>query len=75
MIDGDLKDDIIEEIYLNNNPDWIGTRKPNLDHIDYCAHIDIEIEPKDAKTLDEVKSFTVSQDIMGCHVYEYKRQS
>lgn len=75
MIDDELKDDIIEEIYLNDNPDWIGLRLPNLDEINKCACAEIEVKPEGAKTIDEIESFTVMQHIMGAQFYQYKRRT
>ncbi len=69
----ELKTFIIDEIYLGDEPNWIKTRKRNEDLLDHTAAITIELDPPDAKTIEEVKSFKLKQTVLGYITYDFER--
>ena len=72
MIDKKLRDEIWNT-YTEEEHLWSHTQVA-LDY-DHCACINvIGVNPKDAKTLDDVESFTVSEDISGMEIIECVRK-
>ena len=41
--------------------------------VDTCAHIEIEIEPEEATTINEIKFIKISQDVMGIKTCTLKK--
>jgi hypothetical protein len=63
VIENDLKYRLIDLSFEGSIDTWEES-KPDYD-IDTCAGISVSIEPDDAKTIDEVKSFELSFSVMG----------
>lgn len=61
-MDNELSSQLIN-IYLDGNLDWKAA-EPDKD-LDMLDEVIIEVEPQDAKTLDEVQSFYVTENVMG----------
>lgn len=71
-IENDLKYELIDLIYSEGIDNWKES-EPDYD-IDTCAGTSVEIEPDDAQTIDEVKSFIINSSIMGVRSNTYERK-
>jgi len=63
-ISEELRDEIIELFFSDLiDKDW--SQSPPVYDLDNCAQLDIEIEPKDAKSINKIKQFKIIQTVMG----------
>jgi len=73
MTSEELETKILTNIFLGDlNNEWIQSKTEDLSNMAECI---IEVFPKDAKTIDEVKSFIVEEGVMGSIFYKFKRKS
>lgn len=62
-MEDELKREIIDMYFSEEIDNWLRCA-PTYD-IDYCAHTEVEVEPEDAKNINEVRSFNIKFSIMG----------
>ncbi len=72
MTSDELQVEIIEKIFLGDRDGWTHEKIEDLSNLASCV---FEVFPPDAKTIDDVKSFTVDEQVMGSLFYTFKRKS
>lgn len=72
-IDENLKEQLINIYFFDDNECWIES-EPDFEVSD-CAHIEVSVNPEDARSLNEIESFIISRDVMGCKVTTFKRKN
>jgi hypothetical protein len=68
----ELRDEIIELFLSDLIDNW--TKSPSVYDLDNCAQLDIEVEPDDAKSIDEIKQFKIIQIVMGSETMKFTRK-
>ena len=57
----------------NDSSDWIHDKFLEKENYHYGPEL-VDIDPEDAKTVEEVKSFTLHSDLSAIEVIEFERQ-
>lgn len=70
----DLEQELLDTIvdYRSPQPGWKQVDFPN--ELNDTGAKDFEIEPRDAKTINQVKSFTIRYEVKGYRVIKFKRK-
>lgn len=68
----ELRDEIIELFLSDSINNW--SKSPSVYDLSNCGQLDIEIEPDDAKSIDEIKQFKIIETVMGSETLEFIRK-
>ena len=71
MTSDELQDQIIEKIFIGDRDGWAYEKNEDLSNMAACV---FEVFPPDAKTIDDVESFTVDEQVIGSVFYTFKRK-
>jgi hypothetical protein len=73
-ISQELKENIFNLWFGTEFANFWSSSSPDYD-LDHISELKFEIEPEDAKNINEVKSFTVEEEVMGSIRTTYMRKS
>lgn len=68
----DFEDELLNIFFEGGHINW-KSFEPDRD-LDIIGGLELQIEPKDAKHIDEIKEFTVVEDVMGSISTTFKRK-
>jgi hypothetical protein len=69
-----LKEDIFNLWFGTGFINFWSSSSPDYD-LDHIGELKFEIEPEDAKSINEIKSFTVEEEVMGSIRTTYTRKT
>ncbi len=72
-VNSELGETILDIYYDNSLSDKWKEEAPYYE-VDIFACVSIEVDPEDAKTIDEIKSFKVTHDVSGIKTFICKRK-
>jgi hypothetical protein len=71
MTSDKLQTELLDKVFLSDRNGWTHSKIEDLSNL--AASV-FEVFPKDAKTIGEVESFTVDEEVLGSIFYTFKRK-